>query len=304
MKTAICVQCGSEFPVKPYLIESAKYCSRDCAGLARRGKSFKPPAQVTLNCVVCQKAFSVPQSAAERRTCCSKRCYWEYRRGKSFINSVRNCERCGVEYRTSSATSRFCSQKCREQEVEKTCEQCGKTYAAKRSHDALRRFCSRECFALARTTDHTRKCKECGSEFEAAGSKRKYCSITCSTIANRRAKPQVPARLNQDGYKVLWTKGKPTLEHRHVAEQMIGRELLPHETVHHKNGDRGDNRPENLEVWIKRPHAGQRPEDLIPWMIQVLTAYGYTVTKHEPTLTSPDQLGVAGGSNGSAPEGY
>jgi hypothetical protein len=49
-------------------------------------------------------------------------------------------------------------------------------------------------------------------------------------------------------------------------EEMLGRRLRSDEHVHHRNGKRWDNRPENLEVMDARDHArlgGQRPEDLV-----------------------------------------
>lgn len=86
--------------------------------------------------------------------------------------------------------------------------------------------------------------------------------------------PPGTRKLGRSGYMtVKLPNGYWELEHRAVMAQHLGRALIEDENVHHVNGDRLNNRIENLELWSKRQPTGQRIEDKVAWAVNILAMY-------------------------------
>lgn len=83
----------------------------------------------------------------------------------------------------------------------------------------------------------------------------------------------LPRNFHSKGYIRVKVDGKWMLEHRYIMEQILGRPLLPTESIHHANGCRQDNRPENLELWDRSQPAGQRVSDKIIYALELLKTY-------------------------------
>ncbi len=61
--------------------------------------------------------------------------------------------------------------------------------------------------------------------------------------------------INADGYYNMRINGVVMLEHRYIIEKKINRKLKDTERIHHLNGDKLDNRPENLVILSNRRHT-------------------------------------------------
>ena len=95
-------------------------------------------------------------------------------------------------------------------------------------------------------------------------------------------------------YKHIKVNGKVKLEHRVIMEKHLGRKLLRQEVVHHKNGNKLDNRLENLVVMGIAEHTNHHIElESIPkWVKHFNGARGNAVKGQRNTHPKLDESDV------------
>lgn len=158
---------------------------------------------------------------------------------------AKNCTFCGDEFLARRASSKYCGRSCQAKHIALLY---GKTRAEKRKNG------------------ETFSCLVCSNKFYVPAYRvetAKFCSRRCTSIANpgntekaRLASPLMKRSgiVGDKKYVVIRVDGRQIREHRHVMQVHLGRKLLPHEHVHHINGNPTDNRVENLMVLTNSEH--------------------------------------------------
>ncbi len=136
------------------------------------------------------------------------------------------------------------------------------------------------CKVCTRLSYAKNTCNDCGKPMASPGKRCRECHAVHNRGINH---PSFTGgrRLDKKGYIILSgyhdhpnaSKLGIIFEHVLVMGNHLGRALLEEESVHHKNGQRADNRLENLELWSTSQPYGQRVEDKVTWAMQIISQY-------------------------------
>lgn len=116
-----------------------------------------------------------------------------------------------------------------------------------------------------RSRAYPRECEECGSTFYSRKSDgTRFCAKRCGLVGGRHPtwrggktmqKGYVLVRVRDDDLAASMRHMRGYVpEHRAIVARALGRALQQSEHVHHINGDKSDNRLENLQI-LRRPHG-------------------------------------------------
>ena len=215
----------------------------------------------------------------------------------------KSCKGCGIVFQPNSGMNWYCSGLCkrdtvnkehRKPQVETRCAVCDG--AIMTSYVRENNYCGDSCCRVAETARNRERrkrgqykekpkkiylckiegCDKQAKSFGLCVKHREIQDVGEEEYYTRKnvVRPVGFIRTNTDGYCDIKTgPRKWERHHRIVMSRSLDRSLLGTEEVHHKNGDRSDNRIENLELWSVSQPPGQRVLDKIKWAHGILKTY-------------------------------
>lgn len=159
-----------------------------------------------------------------------------------------------------------------------TCPACGAGFEYQTTGGRPRVFCGRTCSIKSHNAKRRGTCIDCGKPVVRSTGRCSSCNgkHRRKKINYKRGWHRLPS-----GY--IYLSGHQEhpnangvgqiAEHVLVMTQKLGRAMVKGESVHHLNGIRDDNRPENLELWSRAQPAGQRVKDKVAFALELVRLY-------------------------------
>lgn len=152
--------------------------------------------------------------------------------------------------------------------IELQCGTCGKPFQAYPSDE--RRYCSRRCYEIGKRKNYQFQCALCGKNMiltprECRSGGRHYCSKRCAarSVNPLGSQTGIFSRtwkggnfISKEGYRMVLIPGlgKYTTEQKRIMEKRLGHPLQKDEVVHHLDGNKLNNDPENLIICTRSEH--------------------------------------------------